>query len=142
MNAMTCYAHDLQCKCLRNTGVLQPACVGKSRRLLFLALVPTGPDAACTAALAAPPPKHGRRTHAGSQPWHRRPHLDRAQTRRTCPSSRAEVRRCGRSSPLVVLPLPLPCHGCPCPSLSPSCFSLPPQWIRWIMLLSYLRVGG
>jgi hypothetical protein len=23
MNAMTCYAHDLQCKCLRNTGVLQ-----------------------------------------------------------------------------------------------------------------------
>jgi hypothetical protein len=22
MNAMTCYAHDLQCKCLRNTGVL------------------------------------------------------------------------------------------------------------------------
>jgi hypothetical protein len=22
MNAMTCYAHDLQCKCLRNTEVL------------------------------------------------------------------------------------------------------------------------
>jgi hypothetical protein len=27
MNAMTCYAHDLQCKCLRNTGVLQVASV-------------------------------------------------------------------------------------------------------------------
>jgi hypothetical protein len=142
-----------------------PSYVDGSHHLLFLAPVPALADAAMVpatscdpvppaasvgvvgrpggaAALAASPPKHRRRTRGGSQPWHRRPHLGRAQTRRPGPSWRAEVCRCGRSSPLIVVPLPLLCHRCPCPSLSPSCFPLPPQWIRWIRLLSYLRVGG